>query len=503
MSARLAALLAVPVLVLSGCLAPEAVTPASVVDPASGAALSAIVASTGSGRLVPLPAEIGDVEVRVELLDFDGGEPTIGVTSDGTIFVTGPGTMAARSKDGGHEWDIVGDGSPTRARFNLDPFLFVDPLTDRVFNAPLYVACTHLSWSDDLGETWENNALAGCGLPAHDHQKIAAGPPTDGTTTDGYPNVVYYAYNGGFRSISIDSRVPTPKHGLEGTMVSRSLDGGKTWSLGVEAIPEDCHGGVNAPPHVAASGIVYLGSAECDGINVAISRDSGLTWKVAELGNDVGVNPYIAVNPNVATDAAGNAYVVWPGEDALMYMSVSRDEGATWSSSIRVSPPSVTSTAFSVLASGAEGRVSVAYVATDADTSGWATPQAQDAAEDTRWHLMLSTTLDGLADDPVFTTVRVTPEDDPVQVGCIWLSGGTEECRNLLDFMGLVQHEGRAYLVFTDGCPEGCKDGPEATEFPVVSTVLGKFRPSRTSVAIVERGPSLADPASRIEPLPT
>lgn len=486
------ALLLVATLLVAGCVQSPVETAGVDVDTSGATGLAAVVSATASGAIVPVSDAFADLRLRVEMLDFDSPEPTIGVTSDGSIFIPGPGAGIMRSQDGGRTWEDVTDDGATGPKANLDPWIFVDPITDRVFLAPLYVACTHLSWSDDLGASWENNPAGGCGLPAHDHQKVVAGPPAEGVTTDGYPNVVYYAYNGAFRGTLGLAPVDSP---LDGTWVSRSLDGGRTFDLGRMVIPAD-PSGINAPPHVASDGTVYLASTSADGVVVAVSRDSGGTWELAEAGHDVGSNPYLAVNPNVATDASGNAYLVWPGEDALMYMSVSRDAGRSWSPSVRVSPPSVTSTAWSVLVAGADGVVTVAYAATDADTSSWETPQAQDAAPDTRWHMVMSTTLDGLAADPAFTTVRVSAADDPIQVGCIWLSGGGEECRNLLDFIGIVQHEGRIHLVYPDGCPEGCKDGPERSEFLVFAG-----RPSRATVAIVESGPSVLDPAVRLTPL--
>jgi len=44
------------------------------------------------------------------------------------------------------------------------------------------------------------------------------------------------------------------------------------------------------------------------------------------------------------------------------------------------------------------------------------------------WHLYVATTYDRGA---TWTTVDATPTD-PVQRGCIWLGGGSNDCRNLL-----------------------------------------------------------------------
>ena len=51
-----------------------------------------------------------------------------------------------------------------------------------------------------------------------------------------------------------------------------------------------------------------------------------------------------------------------------------------------------------------------------------------------------------------WTTIDATPTD-PVQRGCIWMQGGSNPCRNLLDFMGqAVDKEGRVLVGYADGC---------------------------------------------------
>src|SRR5207248_5671032 len=51
-----------------------------------------------------------------------------------------------------------------------------------------------------------------------------------------------------------------------------------------------------------------------------------------------------------------------------------------------------------------------------------------------------------------WTTVNATP-GDPVQRGCIWNGGGSNACRNLLDFNDAsVDKQGRVLAAYTDGC---------------------------------------------------
>jgi hypothetical protein len=99
-----------------------------------------------------------------------------------------------------------------------------------------------------------SNPIAGCGLPAHDHQKITAGPPAPGVETDGYPNVVYYAYNGAFRGLVGVDGVDTTD-ALDGTWVSTSRDGGQTFLDAVRVFdPSPCKSGINGPVEVGPDG---------------------------------------------------------------------------------------------------------------------------------------------------------------------------------------------------------------------------------------------------------
>src|SRR5438445_201433 len=82
------------------------------------------------------------------------------------------------------------------------------------------------------------------------------------------------------------------------------------------------------------------------------------------------------------------------------------------------------------------------------------------------WHLYVATTYDGGA---TWTTVDATPTD-PVQRGCIWLGGGSNQCRNLLDFMDVtVDPIGRVVVGYADGCTTTCVSGGTNTHSAVAT----------------------------------
>lgn len=405
--------------------------------------------------------------MRIAPTGFKGGEPSMGVLKDGSIFAAVKGDtvptkdVLARSGDHGKTWSMVSDIK--NGPVSLDPWMWVDSITNRLWNTPLYVACTWAAWSDDGGRSWDANPIAGCGVPAHDHQKITTGPPAKGVTTSGYPNVVYYSYNS-FRK--------------EGTWISESFDGGKTFNVGQVVHKEDaCHAGIASPVAVAPDGTAYSAKPTCDGLDIAVSKDSGKTWKVTGHVNDAGGYQALAETVDIATDTAGNAFAVYNGKDGRLYLTSSGDGGASWSAPIVASPPSVTVTTFSNLAAGAPGHVAIGYLGTTADASGWAKKTGEAAPTGTVWHAWMGFLDDALAAQPTIVSQQVTPNDDPVQVGCIWLSGGSNACRNLGDFVDVQERDGRAYFVYTDGCAKCSTDATSRGRDVVVS--------------LVETGPSL------------
>ncbi len=460
--------------VASGCLAPPpgddlegATSPGP--GPATGL-VERMIHTSGGTMLPPSAAILDNLTWRIAATGHHRGEPTVGVTSDGTIFmpagasVVGGSGRVIRSTDNGRSWTDVTDPL-LGPKADLDPWVFVDAATDRVFHGPLYVACTWLSFSDDNGETWLANPVAGCGTPGHDHQKITAGPPAEGTRTNGYASVLYYAYNS-FRG--------------EGTVMLRSLDGGMTFGDERVIHPQDaCMGGLNGPITVATDGTVYVPKQVCDTVHVLMSRDSGLTWDMLTVPGAATGNRFHS--PMIATDSDLNAYLTYNGKDGQMYFAraaaaAAADSMTGFTEPVRVSPPGTTLAHMSVIAAGAPGRVAIAYLATDEPGAAGMAPN--DAPATTRWHLMVSMTGNALDDAPTWVTVRATPEDDPVQIGRIWQGGGTEPKRNLRDFIGIDERDGRVYVAFADGCTGGCTTSEASVD-------------NEVSLFILETGPSL------------
>ncbi|HUR67676.1 MAG TPA: sialidase family protein [Candidatus Thermoplasmatota archaeon] len=462
---RLPLALALLSLVVGGC-----VTPASTQTPAATVADlgERLMAFDAAGLALPVPDLLkGGLGVTLGLLGERGGEPNVGVTSSGAVFMTANhNTM--RSTDHGATWEIVfnlseelpqyncPDGTPAipvagcpRLTRSSDPMLWVDPVTDRVFTDHMTgLYCSNMIYSDDEGDSWTMKPMT-CGLPVNDHQKVATGmgygpgaPPAG--MNPAYPNPVYYCYNK-----------------LLATQCAVSFDGGLTFpidrTVASGALGDPC-GGINGHPASGPDGTMFVPINEgCPTAVVGVSEDSGLTWSVKQAPFDVGAEE---IDPEITVTPDGTAYMLWRGVDHLQYLARSTDKFDTWEGPWQVSPKGVTSTVFAGLTSVVDGKVGFAFLGTrDTDEA------PSDAPNGTRWHLFTGVSLDAASPSPTFVVEQASPDADPVQIGCVWLGGGANPCRNMLDFIDMAaDSEGRFYVAYTEGCISAAQhpDGADA-----------------------------------------
>src|SRR6266545_559713 len=413
----------------------------------------------GNGRHVPAPDPL------LWRTGYGGWEPTIGVTRAGTIFYAARNSNVdpepVRSQDGGKTWVAVkptAGGVPTHTA-SLDPYLWVDTATGRVFDSDLgpTVTCSPVSFTDDEGATW--TYAPECGEV--DHQTVFGGPPpAGGENPSGYPNVVYFcAISGGEGAGSSTA-----------SACSKSLDGGLTYfptgdfaypprtsPPGTPLIAPNCDGG-NGHGIVDSKGTVFLPRGWCGEPYLAISRDEGATWTRVRVADGPLLyfdeeNGAWAHDSSVDEDAAGNLFYFWiGGQDFHPYLIVSRDGGRSWSRPVDVTPPGVTRTSMPQLAAGSSGRIAFVFMGT---TASAATP-----SEQTTWNGYLVASANALDKQPTFYAATV---NDPV-TNPLWRGDcGEVRCGNVGDFLDVtIDGGGAAWGAFVDSCPTA---GNVCTEF--------------------------------------
>jgi hypothetical protein len=133
------------------------------------------------------------------------------------------------------------------------------------------------------------------------------------------------------------------------------------------------------------------------------------------------------------------------GSNAVV--ATSTDRGQTWQNIYDVGAVySLKNIAFPAAVAADASRAAVAFY-------GSTTTGDESANSFTGiWHLYVASTFDGGLH---WTTTDVTPKD-PLQRGCIWMHGGADICRNLLDFFDMtVDKQGRVQVGYVDGCTDG------------------------------------------------
>jgi hypothetical protein len=401
--------------------------------------------------------------VRASRIDHGAGEPTLAITKKGNVFITTsdgcvtsctgseemidtvrPGGRAVyKTSDQGKTWkDVTPNlGSVGTHVLSMDPYIYVDERTQRVFDIDLTVACSILSFTDDEGASWITNPLA-CGEPVNDHQTLFSGPPVSSPTV-GYENIVYYCFN-------------HPAF----TKCTKSLDGGLTFVPSAQVTAPDCSG-LNGHGIVDGKGTVYIPlGAMCGRPTLAISKDEGDTWKtvtVSSLGAADG-------DPSVAVDKRGNLYYLFSSTNRLPYLVVSKDGGKHWSKPVMVGAPGLKAANLATIDVGDPGKVAIAYYGTGA------------GSEADHWSGYLGVGRGVLGKNPTFYSGTVNKVAQPLKLG----SCGPGRCGRVLDFIDVeIAPNGRAWGAYVDACAADCEAANQEDihdNQAVVGSMVGGFR---------------------------
>ena len=205
---------------------------------------------------------------------------------------------------------------------------------------------------------------------------------------------------------------------------------------------------------VAPDGTVYLPNKGCGTSQAAVvSEDNGLTWSIRSVPGSVSGNS----DPSVGIDKANRVYFGYADGDTKAVVATSTDKGKTWKRSLDVGAAlGINNVVFPAVIGGDKDRAAFAFLGTP--TAGG----LQGSKFPGVWHLYVASTFDG---GSTWTTVDATP-NDAVQRGCVWLQGGANVCRNMLDFMDAqMDQEGRVVVGYADGCA-----GAECSQAPATAT---------------------------------
>ena len=364
-------------------------------------------------------------------------EPTIGITSSGTIVMTnyrgsGDGTHIIRSQDQGMTWDDIGPFNPVfpigQVPNSNDPYLYVDPWTDRIVKFDMHaLTAMFFEYSDNDGESWSIPFSAYGYYSPQDHQSIASMPVPEGVTA--FHEVIYvFCINTGSSAL--------------GPQCSRSLDGGHEWDLQRPGYPigtPQCSG---LHGHLAGSpdGTIMRGNPSCDGPAVYRSEDGGYSWTEHTISTTIGMQEgWHDHEVAVAADAEGNIFAMWISNGQKPYVAYSRDKGETWSEPWMVAAPGVNETGFPTIFAGDEGRVAFGYIGEGDDFGGWSG--------------YMGVVTDAFSEHPLITTVAVNDPNDPLDISddC-----GDVRCGGFGDFIDIeIDDDGRPWIALAHNVEGG------------------------------------------------
>lgn len=414
------------------------------------------------GTLVPVTdSSQGPTVHTVEYIAHDAGEPSIGVNWNSpnsaagvTNFQSDLQTLFIKFDDScpvnGLSATWYNSAAPTSQFVDSDPIGFTDRQTGRVFAAELTltsptckISFTDTDGLDPLGQPsyagWSaSSGPLGSGI---DHETIGGGPYHAPVPSHGpYPNAIYYC-----------------SQDLVTAFCLRSDDGGATYGPPVPTYTSQC-GGLHGHVKVAPDGTVYLPNNSCGGTGaVVVSEDNGLTWSVRPVQNastQTRANANLQ-DPAVGVDNNGKVYFAMSsstvdgsatgGSNAVV--ATSTDRGQTWQNIYDVGAVyGLKNITFPAAVAADTARAAVAFYGST--TSGDGSANSFSGI----WHLYVASTFDGGLH---WTTTDATPKD-PLQRGCIWMHGGADICRNLLDFFDMtVDKQGRVQVGYVDGCTDG------------------------------------------------
>lgn len=391
------------------------------------------------------------------------------------------------SDDDGKTWQFRERVLPPQGVANSgfsDPEFAFDAAGNQYFSE-INLANIAVSKSTDKGSTWTLQNVAGAVMT--DRQWMEADREDE----------LYFVAN------AFGGGSGTPPGNNLGHYISKSTDGGKTFTTGV-ANP----GGLGDLRVDKRTGTVYEANYSGGVLGVKAfrnARDGDLTGEVGVVAEGVQlVSSFAAID----LDPKGNVYITWDelregDREPGIWFASSKDGARTFSEPVRVDDGKGTAI-WPWIAVGDEGRAAIAWLQADTQLPD----NDAETPGDHGWHIAVGATTTGLGcaggRAPSFTQDLATAE--PVHRGTICQSGttcqGTLTDRRLGDYISLdIDGKGFAYVGYSD------TRIPAAVSLPGFvrqsggpSMLAPKSAPGRTPTATTGRPAAAVAPGSTPQP---
>src|SRR5207245_1646673 len=163
--------------------------------------------------------------------------------------------------------------------------------------------------------------------------------------------------------------------------------------------------------------------------------------------------------PTTAIDRAGNLFIVWEQApfnastglvtgDTLLFYSVSKDQGNTWTPPRQLPTPGLHNNVFAWPAAGDAGRVAVAWYGTKAVAPN---PSHGPDSVSGDWSLLLAQSLNFTSSTPTWTAPILASEHFVHRGSMFTLIGGQNGDRTLGDFLQMrAGRQGEATVAYAD-----------------------------------------------------
>jgi hypothetical protein len=232
-------------------------------------------------------------------------------------------------------------------------------------------------------------------------------------------------------------RAPIPATGL---WVQKSLDHGVSWGAPSLVSPTGTSPGYIDVDH--ADGTVYVAHTSSSALFVSRSTDGGTTWSTATVDNSTA---HGSLFDPVKVGEDGTVYVAWSDEHNV-HLAHSIDRGLHWSPPVRVNGAESQVALFPWLEAGSANRVALVWYGTSHVSN-------DDGAD---WRVHSAITLDATATDPHFHRAEVTDHvvhSSNISLGGLGVDTPLtpQPNRNLCDYFQVaIDPLGACVVAFTD-----------------------------------------------------